>query len=71
VDWEKRGIEAGGGGTGIILTYNSSQQEALDVVREIEEKALKPQHYSLTSAMSPALRFHPTSSGNAQKHLAA
>ncbi|WP_343649119.1 SDR family oxidoreductase [Enterobacter sp.] len=28
-------------GTGIILTYNSSQQEALDVVREIEAKGVK------------------------------
>ena len=28
-------------GTGIILTYNSSQQEALDIVREIEAKGVK------------------------------
>lgn len=28
-------------GTGIILTYNSSRQEALDVVREIEAKGVK------------------------------
>jgi len=28
-------------GTGIILTYNSSEQEALDVVREIQQKGVK------------------------------
>ncbi|WP_368544130.1 SDR family NAD(P)-dependent oxidoreductase [Enterobacter soli] len=28
-------------GTGIILTYNSSEQEALEVVREIEAKGMK------------------------------
>ncbi|UAY68546.1 SDR family oxidoreductase [Enterobacter bugandensis] len=28
-------------GTGIILTYNRSQQEALEVVREIQEKGVK------------------------------
>ncbi|WP_370966573.1 SDR family NAD(P)-dependent oxidoreductase [Enterobacter wuhouensis] len=28
-------------GTGIILTYNSSRQEALDVVRHVEEKGVK------------------------------
>ncbi|WP_150322498.1 SDR family NAD(P)-dependent oxidoreductase, partial [Enterobacter hormaechei] len=27
--------------TGIILTYNRSQQEALEVVREIQEKGVK------------------------------
>lgn len=28
-------------GTGIVLTYNSSEQEALDVVREIQQKGVK------------------------------
>ncbi|VTP82291.1 3-oxoacyl-[acyl-carrier-protein] reductase FabG [Leclercia adecarboxylata] len=28
-------------GVGILLTWNSSQQEALDVVREIEQKGMK------------------------------
>ena len=27
-------------GTGIILTYNRSQQDALDVVREIQQKGV-------------------------------
>jgi NAD(P)-dependent dehydrogenase (short-subunit alcohol dehydrogenase family) len=51
-------------GTGIILTYNSSQQEALDVVHEIQEKALTRRHYSLTSVISQFRSFCPTASGN-------
>jgi hypothetical protein len=39
VDWEKRSAEAGRTGTDIILTYNSNQQAADEVVAEIEEKA--------------------------------
>lgn len=43
-------------GTGIILTWNNSQQEAQEVVREIEEKAEKRQHCSSTSAIRQAFR---------------
>jgi NAD(P)-dependent dehydrogenase (short-subunit alcohol dehydrogenase family) len=48
-------------GTGIVLTYNSSQQEALDVVHEIQEKASKRRHYSSTSVISRALSILPNS----------
>jgi len=33
-------------GVGIILTWNRSQQEALDVVREIEQKGVRQRQYS-------------------------
>jgi NAD(P)-dependent dehydrogenase (short-subunit alcohol dehydrogenase family) len=58
-------------GTGIILTYNSSQQEALDVVHEIQEKALKLRHYSLTSVILPVSIILPNSFRKPEDRLAA
>lgn len=51
-------------GTGIILTYNRSQQDALDVVREIQQKALTLRHCSSTSEMLPVSTFCRSASGN-------
>lgn len=44
-------------GTGIILTYNSSQKEALAVVREIEEKGVKA--VALQLNVGDVSRFEP------------
>ncbi len=43
-------------GTDIILTRNSSQQEAQEVVHKIEGIGKKRQHCSLTSAIRQVLR---------------
>jgi NAD(P)-dependent dehydrogenase (short-subunit alcohol dehydrogenase family) len=48
-------------GTGIVLTYNRSQQEALDVVHEIQQKASTQRHYSSTSGISRVLIILPDS----------
>ena len=48
-------------GTGIILTYNRSQQEALAVVHEIQQKGVNARQYSLTSEKSQVLIILPNS----------